>query len=459
VSWMLAGLVVVEPGGGLVNDRAQQVGLFRYSLVRELASERLSGRERGAMARRLAAREHIGPDGLWVRVSRTSIDRWLRAYREGGFAALVPAPRRVETRTPTHLLVMACALRREQPARTAAQIHRILVETEGWSPSARTLQRHLAAAGLAWKGFSPARATGRFEAEDRNELWTGDALHGPVVEGRKTFLFAFIDDHSRLLAGYRWASREDVLNASRALRFGIAARGLPDAVYVDNGSPFVSGQLLRACALLGIRLIHSRPGRPEGRGKIERFFRTVREQFLVEAQHQPPASLDELNRVFTAWVESVYHRAIHSETGQCPLERFHSAGPSPAPPAERMLREAFLWSEKRTVSRTGTFGLHGNDYEVDAELAGHKIEVVFDPLDLTELEVRTGAKTVGRAVPLAIRRHVHPKARVEPVVERPVATGIDYLGLVAARRSRELAQRIDYRNLPPAGGENQGGTT
>jgi putative transposase len=198
-------------------------------LVRELSSERLSNRERGVLARSMAAREHIGPDGLWVRVSRTSIDRWLRAYRQDGFDALVPSPRRVETRTPAHLLAMACALRREQPARTGAQIHRILVETEGWAPSARTIQRHLAVAGLPWRGVSPARATGRFEAEDRNELWTGDALHGPVVEGRKTFLFAFIDDHSRLLAGYRWASREDVLNASRALRLGIAARGLPDA--------------------------------------------------------------------------------------------------------------------------------------------------------------------------------------------------------------------------------------
>ena len=89
-------------------------------------------------------------------------------------------------------------------------------------------------------------------------------MHGPQVDGRKTFLFAFIDDHSRLLAGYRWASREDVLNASRALRLGIAARGLPEAVYVDNGSPFVSGQLLRACALLGIRLIHSPAGSAGG---------------------------------------------------------------------------------------------------------------------------------------------------------------------------------------------------
>jgi putative transposase len=206
-------------------------------------------------------------------------------------------------------------------ARTAAQIHRILVEAEGWAPTARTIQRHLAAAGLPWKGNPPARATGRFEAEHRNELWTGDALHGPQVGGRKSYLFCFIDDHSRLLVGYRWATREDVMGASRALRLGIAARGLPETVYVDNGSPFVSGQLLRACALLGIRLIHSRPGRPEGRGKIERAFRTVREQFLVELEDHVPASVEDLNRSFTAWVESVYHRTTHSETGQSPLER------------------------------------------------------------------------------------------------------------------------------------------
>ncbi|MHB8660046.1 MAG: DDE-type integrase/transposase/recombinase, partial [Solirubrobacteraceae bacterium] len=159
----------------------------------------------------------------------------------------------------------------------------------------------LAAAGLPWKGGQTTRALGRFEAETRNELWTGDALHGPLIDGRRVFLFAFIDDHSRLLAGYRWAAREDVLNASRALRAGITSRGLPGTVYVDNGSPFVSGQLLRACAVLGIRLIHSRPGRPEGRGKIERVFRTIREQVLVELEDHPLASLEELSRVFQAW--------------------------------------------------------------------------------------------------------------------------------------------------------------
>jgi putative transposase len=147
--------------------------------------------------------------------------------------ALIPAPRRIPNQTPERLLELARALRREQPARTTAQIHRIILEVEGSSPSARTIQRHLASAGLQWKGGQIGRALGRFEAESPNELWTGDALHGPLIDGRRVFLFCFLDDHSRLFCGYRWAAREDVLNASRALRAGIAARGVPKAVYVD----------------------------------------------------------------------------------------------------------------------------------------------------------------------------------------------------------------------------------
>ena len=426
-------------------DRAQEIGLFRWRVVGEAADPSLSPRERGVLVRSLAAREHLGPDGRWVRVSRNTVDRWIRAYRKGGFEALVPTPRRVANQTPERLVELACALRREHPTRTAAQIHRIIVEAEGSCPSARTIQRHLAAAGLPWQGGRIGRALGRFEAEFRNELWTGDALHGPAIDDRRAILFCFLDDHSRALVGYRWAAREDVLNASRALRAGIAARGVPKAVYVDNGSPFVSGQLLRACAVLGIRLIHSRPGRPEGRGKIERAFRTIREQVLGELEDRPPASFEELNSLFQSWVESVYHRREHSETGQAPLERFLAVG-APVLPTERSLREAFRWSERRTVSRTGTVSMHGNSYEVDPLLAGRRVDLIFDPLELTEVEVRLDGHHAGLAIPLKIRRHVHPRAQAPQQPAKP--TGIDYLGLVHRRRQRELQQRIDYRNLP-----------
>ncbi len=432
-------------------DRAQEIGLFRWKIVGEATDVSLSARERGRLVRALAEREHLGPDGRWVRVGRNTLDRWIRAYRVGGFDALVPAPRRLAEGTPEGL-ELAVALRREQPARTAAQIHRIILESQDAAPSARTIQRHLKAVGLPWKSSGVARALGRFEAEAPNELWTGDALHGPLIDGRRTFLFCFLDDHSRLLVGYRWAMREDVLNASAALRAGIAARGVPKAVYVDNGSPFVSGQLLRACAVLGIRLIHSTPGRPEGRGKIERVFRTVRDQLLVELEDRSPASLEDLNRMFQSWAEQVYHRRVHTETQQAPLERFLAPGVPPRP-AEAMLREAFRWSERRTVSRTGTVGMHGNTYEVDPELAGRQVDLVFDPLELTEVQVRLDGRQRGMAIPRAIKRHVHPRAQPEP--EKPVApTGIDYLGLIQKRREQELQRRIDYRNLPTAGDEN-----
>jgi putative transposase len=101
-------------------------------------------------------------------VSRNTVDRWIRWYRQGGFDALVPAARQVANQTPERLLELAVALRRERPARTAAQIYRIIVEAEGSAPSARTIQRHLKAAGLARMGGPVSRALGRFEADHRN---------------------------------------------------------------------------------------------------------------------------------------------------------------------------------------------------------------------------------------------------------------------------------------------------
>jgi putative transposase len=302
---------------------------------------------------------------------------------------------------------------------------------------------------------------GRFEKEASNELWTGDALHGPVVAGRKVYLLAFIDDHSRLLVGYRWCHAEDTVRLEAALRAGLAARGIPAGIYVDNGSAFASKPLLRACASLGIRLTHSTPRRPQGRGKIERFFRTVRDQFLVEIDGTALADLGELNRLFAAWIEGVYHRRVHSETGQTPFDRFDVTVVRLPTAAE--LHEAFLWSETRTVTKVATVSLLGNHYQVDAALAGQRVELVFDPFDLTAIEVRLHGRAMGTAVPQHIGRHTHPAARPDPVTEQAPATGIDYLRLVETQRDRDVAAAggINFHQLglpiEPAGQTDQTG--
>jgi type II secretory pathway predicted ATPase ExeA len=207
---------------------------------------------------------------------------------------------------------------------------------------------------------------------------------------------------------------------------------------------------MRACATLGIRLVHSRPGRPEGRGKIERVFRTVRDQFLVEAGHGSIEDVVRLNQLFAAWVETVYHRAVHSETNMTPLDRF-GAG-TPRYPSAAALHEAFLWSEARTVTKTATVSLFSNSYEVDPALVGRKVELVFDPFDLTKIEVRYGGRAMGAAVPVVIGRHSHPAARPEPGAEEPPSsTGIDYLHLVETRATAELGKRISYAGIGPEG--------
>lgn len=434
-------------------ERAQAVALFRYQLIREPADPGLSTRQRGRLVRALAGREHPGPFGAPVRVSRQSLDRWIAAWRRGGFDALLPAPRQVSARTPAEVLDMAAALKRENAGRTAAQVVRILRTHLGWAPSESTVTRLFARLELSGPVGAPASVFGRFEAARPNERWTGDALHGPVVAGRKTYLFAFCDDHSRAVVGHRFGYAEDTVRLAAALRPALAGRGVPESIYVDNGSAFVDRWLLRACAVLGVKLVHSTPGRPEGRGKIERLFETVRGQFLVEVTgtdepgRHHVTDLGELNRLFTAWVETTYHRRVHSETGQAPIERWAAGGPYSLP-SPATLREAFLWSEYRQVKKTATVSLHGNRYQVEADLVGRRVELVFDPFDLTTIEVRHHGKPMGLAIPHRIGRHTHPKARPEtPPAPPPPTSGIAYLPLIDAAHQADLATKVNYAAL------------
>jgi putative transposase len=446
-------------------DRVQAVAVFRFQLISAAIDDGLSARARGALVCEIAQAWHTDPFGRRVQYSRDTLDRWIRMWRQGGFDALVPSVRAAPLRTDASILETAAGLKRENPARTAAQVERILIRSQGWSPSQSTLLRlfHRLELPGANGEVTSAEVFGRFEAGEPNQLWTGDALHGRRVGGRKTYLFAFIDDHSRLITGYRWGFAEDTVRLAAALRPGLASRGIPRAVYVDNGSAFVDAWLSRACAKLGIRLTHSTPRRPQGRGKIERLFRTVNEQFLVEVTDttaddlagkgiSQAQALLELNDWFTSWVETVYHTRIHTETEQTPLARwaagFARAGIHPQMPTPTDLGEAFAWSQFRTVNRrTATVSLLNNAYQVDPALMGRRVELLFDPFDLSDITVRYHGKTFAKAIPYVIGRHSHPKARPETPQQPPAPTHIDYLNLVAADYHNTSATAINFDAL------------
>lgn len=453
--------------------RARDVALFRYGVIRAAADPDLSPRQRGALVRALAAGQHKEPGGQLLRIGRSTLDRWIRDWRAGGFDALVPGTRDVQPRTSAGLLELAVALKKEKPERTAAQVHRVLAARlgAGQVPSVRTIQRHFVRMELTGlPGGAAPEVFGRFEADAPGELWVSDVLHGPPAgPAPKTYLFGIEDDHSRFITGWWWTTREDVTGLFAALRRAVEAHGAPRAFYVDNGSPYVSRQLLHALAVLGIQITHSRPRRPQGKGKIERLFETVRAQFLVEVAGAAGqagttlGSVTDLEELFGAWVHQVYHQAVHGETGQAPAGRFAAAGSRLRQIAPEVIAEAFSWQDFRTVTKTATISLHGNRYQTDPALAGRKVEVLYNPADLTAgIRVRWRGADMGEAVPHVIGRHSHPG--LAPAAPAPAApTGIDYLRMVAEAHREQQAGSINFAALaggghdrPAAGGDQAG---
>jgi putative transposase len=350
-------------------------------------------------------------------------------------------------------------LRRELPARSAAHIADIIAARHGVRIAPRTIREQLAKRGLQRAQLtSEPVAYGRYEAERANERWIGDVLIGPWVPhprsagSRRARLFLLVDDHSRLLVHGRWVFEENARSGQSVLRAAIARRGLPESLYLDNGAPFAAAALERSCAVLGIRLVHSRPYRPQGRGKQERLNRVIRERFLIEAEAVGISDLDELNDRFLAWSEAVLNCRVHAETGQTPIQRFLAGGP-PRVADRALVLEAFRWSARRTVTKTATVSLAGNRYQVDAALVGQKIELRYDPEDLSSLSVHLDGSLVGMATPYVIEHHVHPAVpQARPSSSSP-PTGVDYLNLVLTAYNDEIVGDIAYRDLVDPEGE------
>jgi putative transposase len=276
--------------------------------------------------------------------------------------------------------------------------------------------------------------------------------HPRMASSRRAFLYLLVDDFSRLIVHGAWMTEQNARAGQQVLRAAIQRRGLPEILYTDNGSPYVAEALERTCGVLGIRLVHSRPYRPQGRGKVERANGFIRERFLLEAEAHGIASFTELNDWFLAWVEQVCNTRVHAETGQPPIERFLSQGP-PRMVEPSLLREAFRWSVRRRVTRTATVSLAGNRYKVDDALALRQVELRFDPEDLSKLDVYWEGRPMGQAVPFVLGRHVHHQ--VAQTVATPTnlvvtpTTGVDYLGLVLAKHEAEHFGSIAFRDLAP----------
>ena len=460
-------------------ERRTEIALFGYTLILPLLREP-SARARQQMRRNLAAVIYDLPHSDRRQVSVASLRRWEERYRTGGFEALKPQPRadRGQPRAvSSETLDRAEALKREQPFRSARSIANILAK-DNTSPMSeaklapRTLRRQLARRGATTAQLlteQRPKAYRRFERSAFGDLWQGDAMHGPYLpdpaqpdQPRQVFLFAFLDDHTRLVPHAQFYWNEQLPRMEDCFKRAILRYGLPLAVYVDRGKVYTSKQFDTICASLGVQRILGTPYYPEGRGKIERFFQFVQADFLPELSRSEVTSLAQLNQSLLAWLEVVYHRHLNAETGQSPLERFRQqVQPTPRPVDPASLRQAFLHRDQRKVAPTATVSFQGNRYRVPDYLRGRTIELRYDPFDLAQLELWFQDTFLQPVQPDHLVTPIHPDVTPDPSPAPPPAnTGLDYLALLRAEHDRLLQAQLEgihfshltHRPAPPQPG-------
>lgn len=353
-------------------------------------------------------------------------------------------------------------LKEEDPKRTANQIVRLIAATPGMENAnlkERTVSRLLKDNRLTRKDLKPKKIHQSFEKEHINELWESDITDGIVIRGtdKMTYLFAFIDDHSRIIPHAQFYYDEKLPRLEDALKKAVLKRGIPKILYVDNGKVFDANHLKRICAELGIRLVHHLPYSPWSKGKIERFFQRVQREFMSEARHADIHSLEELNSFLNTWLEMEYHRVEHHSIGSTPIDRYHDD-------LKRVqirkiesleeITEIFLYREKRYVhSSSGIVKLNGNLYQVkNFGLLGLEVEIRFDPFDISRIFVYVDGKFSETAFPRNLKNPVlfnipeESKTRESEIRQ----SSVDFFARLKQKeleRTRKENKTIDFTKL------------
>ena len=375
-------------------DFAERVAVFRHALIARLLPAELTPQKRQEVITNIAAETHQIPGSIRTRVAPSTLREWLRDYRIGGFEALKPKqrldaghPRALAPELVEHLL----QIKESEPDLSIRLVIAEARKTKRIGPDDhvpistvhRLFQRH---------GLTPGAGQGqpedrrRFAFVEAGQLWMSDVMHGPSVisEGRrrkKTYLIAFIDDATRVITHAEFTFSENTRSFLPVFKRALIRRGIPERLFVDNGANYRSHQFSLVCAKLGVALIHAKPFSPASKGKIERFFRTVRAQLIARLADEDTTSLDALNRRLAGWIEGEYHHAPHRGIeNDAPLERWARVSESVRYPDPQMdLDDLFLFEDKRKVASDRTVSLHGRVFEVDATLIGQRVTLRYDP--------------------------------------------------------------------------------
>jgi putative transposase len=435
-----------------MND-IDEMALFRLGVLGPLTSRgELARGDLARLIREIAQQQYAIPGSQRRHISEKTLRAWYDLWRREGIAGLASKQRSDCGASKLSETVQAAVLaaKRENPRRSVRQI-RLLLEGAGLVPrdtlSKSAVHRLLRAHGLsriAGPTVVPDEKRS-FVAEHAGSLWYGDVMHGPTLslggKRRKTYLVSLMDDASRLITHSAFCFSETALDIEGVLKQALLRRGTPTRLVVDNGSAYRSATLQGICARLSIRLIFCRPYHPAAKGKIERWHRTLRDQFLAELDATHIRDLGDLNARLWSWIEQVYHSSKHSALGEhTPLSRYQQDLPRIRllGPLAAQLDELFWHRVTRLVRRDGTVSYEGKRFEVPYELTGQHVRLVVDPHtgEVKHVENEAGER-LGEATELDMVANIR-RRRQRPQTEPATAPAANGPNLI------ELAHRRHY---------------
>ena len=399
------------------------VALFRMTVLGELISRQdLPRGELKAIITELAQKHYDIPNSRHTLLSAKTIESWYYTWKQGDVEALAPKVRidKGQSKISDALQEALIKAKQEAPKRslnTLIELMQMKKYNGAQDLRRSSVYRLLLSHGLSRPiGTTQPKELRRFEADYPGDIIYGDVMHGPkiVINGKvqKWYLVTLMDDKSRLILHSTFCPGETALDIEYVLKQALLRRGLPKRLVIDNGAAYRSHSLQGICARLSIRLIYCKPYAPEGKGKLERWHRTLRAQFLSELLDKKIYSLSELNQRLWAWIDEVYHPRPHSSlSGQSPLSVWQKGLEfvTPLGTLAHQLDELFYHRVQRRVRKDGTISYEGQLFDVPYELARKNISIVVEPHQQQALYIEDeNGQWIGDITPVdlqANRRH------------------------------------------------------
>ena len=365
-------------------------GLWRFGIIGPLLHRSDDSPPLHSQIEKLSQQLFFAPDGRELRLSGATLRTWLARYQTCGIDGLRNKPRNDHgaTSVTTAIADALFDLRKQHPALTVKRLLVLLHRQGLWdgrTPSRSALYRFTAAHALGRSAIQPQQPVRSFEYPYFGDLWSADFLHGPKVRcagntARKAYLHAIIDDATRYIVAARFHLAEDTRCMLDDLMLALRRFGIPKRFYTDNGAAFRSQHLRLVAAKLSIALPHTPAYKPRGRGKIERFFRTVRESFLAG---RDKTSLDKLNADLSVWIDTYHHTPHHALNMVSPLDRKLSDKGTPlahiAP--TQNINDIFRMEQLKRVGSDGCVRMFGRRFEVPDAIVGGNVVVYYVPWD------------------------------------------------------------------------------